>query len=95
LQPWIPQDVFLGIIGTGEKYAVASKGGMGVEGSEMWKLKEKIDRQWMEGLQTFPDMQKMMAERLNHSANEDAALSQVSRDSTADTLSLLFKPKMR
>jgi selenide, water dikinase len=33
LEDWVPQEQFLGIIGTGDGYAVASKGGMGIEGT--------------------------------------------------------------
>ena len=44
LEDWIPQVDFLGIIGCGDGYAVASKGGMAVEGRHLWKLKDKIDR---------------------------------------------------
>lgn len=47
LEEWVPQSVFLGIIGIGIGYAVASKGGMGIEGEFLWDLKDKIDRDFM------------------------------------------------
>ncbi len=62
LQEWVPQVEFLGIIGTGGPYAVASKGGVGVEGAFLWALKDRIDRQWMAGygadLPSMEDMQR-------------------------------------
>ena len=63
LEEWIPQSQFLGIIGTGDGYGVASKGGMGIEGAYLWKLKDKIDRQWMKGYQEFPTMEEMLAKK--------------------------------
>jgi hypothetical protein len=51
-----PLPSLLGIIGTGDGYAVASKGGMGVEGAYLWDLKEKIDREWMAMYQVLPSM---------------------------------------
>ena len=49
LEPFEPQSVFLGIIGTGEPYAVASKGELCLEGAWLWDLKDWIDRKWMAG----------------------------------------------
>eukprot|EP01041_Mallomonas_annulata_P010067 gene10067-20981_t len=54
LHNWTPQDQFLGIIGTGEGSAIASKGPMALHGSYIWKLKQHIDRQWMAGYQQLP-----------------------------------------
>ncbi len=64
LEDWIPQDEFLGIIGTGDGWAVASKGGMGIEGHEMWTLKDSIGRTWMNKLHELPDMETMIAEKV-------------------------------
>lgn len=64
LESWIPQEEFLGIIGTGDGCAIASKGALAVEGEEMWHLKDHIDRTWMSGYQDLPDLDKMMAEKV-------------------------------
>ena len=49
-----------GIISTGNMHAIASKGPMGIEGSFLWDLKDKIDRDWMRGYSDFPDKEEMM-----------------------------------
>lgn len=49
-----------GIISTGNEYAIASKGPLGIEGSFLWDLKDKIDRDWMRGYSDFPDKEEMM-----------------------------------
>ena len=46
----MPQQTFLGIIGTGDPaLAVASRGAMAIEGGWVWQLKDWIDRKWMAG----------------------------------------------
>lgn len=64
LEPWTPQDLFLGIIGTGDGNAIATKGPLGVQGEFVWKLKDKIDRLWMTGYQELPDKEEMMKKML-------------------------------
>ena len=60
---WTPQQDFLGIIGIGNEEAVASKGPLGIEGPFVWKLKDKIDRLWMNMYQVLPDKEQMMAQK--------------------------------
>ena len=44
-----PQSTFLGILVTGDKYAIASKGSwLAMKGSWVWKWKDHLDRSWME-----------------------------------------------
>jgi len=50
--PFEPQTSFLGLIGTGAPYCVASRGEMVLEGAWLWDLKEWIDRKWMAGYST-------------------------------------------
>lgn len=42
-----PQAEFLGILGTGDGGAVASRGLLALEGEWVWSLKDWIDRKWM------------------------------------------------
>lgn len=56
LEQWVPQEQFLGIIGTGDNYAIASRGPLALEGEYLWTLKDHIDRVWMRGYQELPVM---------------------------------------
>ncbi|KAK9794374.1 hypothetical protein WJX73_009966 [Symbiochloris irregularis] len=47
LQPFTPQSTYLSIITTGDRYAVASKGWVTLQGAWLWKVKDWIDRGWM------------------------------------------------
>ena len=44
LQPWTPQPRALNLLACGEKYAIASWGGLSVEGRWVWHWKDRIDR---------------------------------------------------
>ncbi|MCC7377352.1 MAG: selenide, water dikinase SelD [Verrucomicrobiales bacterium] len=56
LEAYHAQRKHLALISTGNRYAIASRGGWSWEGGWVWKLKDFIDRRWMEGYQRQPEM---------------------------------------
>jgi selenide,water dikinase len=56
LKPYRPQKHFLGLISTGDKYAVASRGNWSWEGSLLWTWKDWIDRRFMQRFSELPEM---------------------------------------
>ncbi len=56
LRPYRPQKNFLGLISTGDKYAIASRGNFSFESAWLWKVKDWIDVQFMRKFNELPDM---------------------------------------
>lgn len=70
LRKYIPQVSFLGLISTGDKYAVASKGRWAMEGRFLWNLKDMIDRTFMKKYSKLPKMAE--AESSHNTAKNDS-----------------------
>jgi selenide,water dikinase len=71
LQPFVPQDKFLILIGTGTGRAIASRGAFTIGPSRLiWWWKDHIDRQFM---QRFSDLQPMNA---THSSSQSGEADQ-------------------
>jgi selenide,water dikinase len=56
LKPYRPQTHFLGLISTGDTYAVASRGNWSWEGRLVWTWKDWIDRRFMKRFNDVPEM---------------------------------------
>lgn len=64
-KPYRPQSTYLALISTGDKYAVAHKAGVSVEGAWVWRWKDWIDRRWMAGYgEELPAMPTAPAEEM-------------------------------
>ncbi|MEG4308574.1 MULTISPECIES: FAD-dependent oxidoreductase [unclassified Microcoleus] len=54
LKPFVPQEQYLGLIGTGNKRAIASRGNFMWESRLLWYWKDWIDRQFMQKFSNLP-----------------------------------------
>jgi selenide,water dikinase len=78
LKPFTPQKQFLGLISTGDKYAIASRSNWSLEGAWLWKIKDWIDRRFMENFNKLPEMEQESAPQFNQAMADKKTLHEIS-----------------
>ncbi len=73
-----PQRNFLGLISTGDRYAVASRGNWSMEGRWLWTLKDWIDRRFMQRFNELPQMPAEDAPRFAAGLADEQAIKELS-----------------
>ncbi len=68
LVPYLPQQHWLALISTGDRYAVASRGAIGFAGRWVWRWKDRIDRRFMRQHSQFAPMPESAAPDLPSAA---------------------------
>lgn len=75
LKPYRAQRDFLGLISTGDQYAVASRGNWSIQGRWLWTAKDWIDRRFMRQFNELPAMHE----------SQFSAAGQAAPDADAET----------
>ncbi|MDT8282209.1 MAG: selenide, water dikinase SelD [Gammaproteobacteria bacterium] len=78
LKPFTPQKQFLGLISTGDKYAIASRGNWSLESAWLWKIKDWIDRRFMDNFNVLPEMENDSEPVYNKAMADEQALHEIS-----------------
>lgn len=78
LKPFTPQTNFLGLISTGDQYAIASRGNWSLEGAWLWKIKDWIDRRFMDNFSNLPEMTDDGTEAFDTQIADDDAIKELS-----------------
>lgn len=78
LKPFKPQKNFLGLISTGDKYAIASRSNWSLEGAWLWKIKDWIDRRFMDNFNVLPEMESETTPRFNQAMADQKTLHEIS-----------------
>jgi selenide,water dikinase len=78
LKHYRAQRSFLGLISTGDRYAVASRGGWSTEGAWLWRLKDWIDRRFMQRFNELPEMDGDAGPALAEGVADEQAIKELS-----------------
>ncbi len=78
LKPFTPQKNFLGLISSGDKYAIASRSNWSLEGAWLWKIKDWIDRRFMDNFNKLPEMAQEGAPQFNQAMADKKTLHEIS-----------------
>jgi selenide,water dikinase len=78
LRPYHAQKRFLGLISTGDRYAVASYGDWSYEAAWLWRAKDWIDRRFMQKFSELPEMEHEQAPELAAGVADSEAIRELS-----------------
>ena len=78
LRPYRPQKLFLGLISTGDQYAIASYGPWSSESAWLWRLKNWIDVRFMQKFNQLPEMDSEPNLELQSGIADAAAIKELS-----------------
>ena len=88
LKPYHPQRSWLALISTGDRYAVASRGVLGIGGAWVWRWKDWIDRRFMRRFQDLVLMQASAAPT-STSANSLSGTVQLTSEESLQAISAI------
>lgn len=78
LRPYRAQKNFLGLISTGDKYAIASRANWSYESAWLWKIKDWIDVEFMRKFNELPEMDEDESPELASGIADAAAIKELS-----------------
>jgi len=78
LKPFTPQKNFLGLISTGNKYAIASRSNWSLEGACLWMIKDWIDRKFMDNFNQLPEMPSEAPPEYNQAMADKKTIHEIS-----------------
>ncbi len=78
LKTFKPQTNFLGLISSGDKYAIASRNNWSLEGAWVWRWKDWIDRRFMQKFSELPKMQDAVVPAIEPGLIGNDALKEIS-----------------
>ncbi|HKJ09703.1 MAG TPA: selenide, water dikinase SelD, partial [Gammaproteobacteria bacterium] len=78
LKRFRPQRHFLSLISTGDRFAVASRGRLALQGAWMWRWKDHIDRKWMSKYRDLPEMAAARGPQVDDRLGDEQARKQIS-----------------
>ncbi len=78
LKAYRPQKNFLSLISTGNRFAVASRGELALAGGWLWRVKDAIDRRFMDKFNRLPEMNDAASIPLDNRIGDEDSLQALS-----------------